>query len=178
MIAAGKEKPALDAEGSEGNKETKPNQTTKQELQTKSCKQAVKKWNPGMAMLKRGQISDDVTLKESVRLAAMKEPNVIWGITVVDEAGKTKAGRSLEDVYRQEGPVYPTMPARAAGTEPDAQSLQPYSNAATSPRGHTALAPAASGWSLVVRFPARQTLVLSGFATRPSYSLARAVPSI
>jgi hypothetical protein len=37
--------------------------------------------------------------KDSTRLNAMKELNILVGITVVDENGKTKAGRSLADFY-------------------------------------------------------------------------------
>jgi len=39
--------------------------------------------------------------KDTTRLNAMKELNVLVGITVVDESGKTRAGRSLADFYSQ-----------------------------------------------------------------------------
>jgi len=38
--------------------------------------------------------------KDSTRLNAMKELNILVGIVVVDENGKTKAGRSLDDFYK------------------------------------------------------------------------------
>jgi len=38
--------------------------------------------------------------KDTTRLNAMKELNVLVGITVVDESGKTRAGRSLADFYQ------------------------------------------------------------------------------
>ncbi len=37
--------------------------------------------------------------KDSTRLNAMKELNIMVGIVVVDENGKTKAGRNLSDFY-------------------------------------------------------------------------------
>jgi hypothetical protein len=37
--------------------------------------------------------------KCSTRLAAEKELNILTGVVVVDENGKTKAGRSLDDFY-------------------------------------------------------------------------------
>lgn len=41
--------------------------------------------------------------KDATRLAAQKELNILIGITVVDENGKTKAGSSLNDFYKAEG---------------------------------------------------------------------------
>lgn len=59
--------------------------------------------------------------KDSVRLNAAKELNILCGIVVVDENGKTKAGRSLEDFYAKEGkqgsPVG-TVPSVAALADP------------------------------------------------------------
>jgi hypothetical protein len=46
-------------------------------------------------------IARDPFAKDAVRLNAIKELNVMMGITVVDENGKTKAGRTLSDFYRQ-----------------------------------------------------------------------------
>ena len=37
--------------------------------------------------------------KDSTRLNAMRELNIMVGIVIVDENGKTKAGRNLEDFY-------------------------------------------------------------------------------
>jgi deoxyribodipyrimidine photolyase-like uncharacterized protein len=53
----------------------------------------------------------DVFAKDSVRLNAIKELNVLCGITVVDENGKTKQGRTLADFYRS-----PRMAPRALPT--------------------------------------------------------------
>jgi hypothetical protein len=53
--------------------------------------------------------------KDSTRLAAIKELNVLVGITVVDENGKTKAGRKLSDFYDSEGDgATPAKPTPAA----------------------------------------------------------------
>jgi len=42
-------------------------------------------------------------VKDSSRISAIKELNVLAGIVIVDENGKTKVGRSLEDFYKMEG---------------------------------------------------------------------------
>jgi hypothetical protein len=49
-------------------------------------------------------------VKETVRAKAIDSLQVIYGITVVDEAGNTKATKSLDDFYRDEE-------ATASGTE-------------------------------------------------------------
>ena len=46
-------------------------------------------------------IARDPMTRDSTRLAADKELNLLVGIVVVDENGKTRAGRSLEDFYKQ-----------------------------------------------------------------------------
>jgi hypothetical protein len=53
--------------------------------------------------------------KDTTQLAAAKELNVVFGITIVDENGKTKAGRSLADFYKNVG-----MPAADAPEVNDA----------------------------------------------------------
>jgi hypothetical protein len=57
-------------------------------------------WNPRLAVHEMLSLSRDPYAKDSTRLGAMKELNVLLNITVVDEKGKTKAGRSLDDFYR------------------------------------------------------------------------------
>lgn len=44
-------------------------------------------------------------VKDATRLAAIKELNILVGIVIVDENGKTKAGRSLADFYAQSTPL-------------------------------------------------------------------------
>jgi hypothetical protein len=59
-----------------------------------------KLWNPKLAIHHLLSLAQDIEAKDSSRLGAMKELNVMCNITVVDENGKTKAGRSLADFYR------------------------------------------------------------------------------
>ncbi|USN16368.1 hypothetical protein PLUTO_00520 [Luteibacter phage vB_LflM-Pluto] len=59
-------------------------------------------WNPKLAIHALVEISRDLSEKGTVRLGAMKELNVLCEITVIDENGKTRAGRSLSDFYRDE----------------------------------------------------------------------------
>jgi hypothetical protein len=56
-------------------------------------------WSPEISARTLAAIATDQSLKSSDRIAAAKELNVIFNITVVDENGKTKAGRSLADFY-------------------------------------------------------------------------------
>lgn len=57
-------------------------------------------WNPRLALQQLVQIARSSS-KDSARINAIKELNVMTGITVVDEAGNTRAGRSLDDFYQQ-----------------------------------------------------------------------------
>lgn len=57
-------------------------------------------WNDKIAVHEMLAIARDPYAKDSTRLNAMKELNILVGITVVDENGKTKLGGSLEDFYR------------------------------------------------------------------------------
>lgn len=74
-------------------------------------------WNTKISINELLSSARNPFAKDSVRLNAIKELNVMCGITVVDESGKTKAGRSLEDFYAMEagkdalpgGPTPPTQ---------------------------------------------------------------------
>lgn len=57
-------------------------------------------WNTNIAINEILSLARDPMSKCSTRLNAMKELNVLIGIVVIDENGKTKAGRSLDDFYR------------------------------------------------------------------------------
>jgi ASC-1-like (ASCH) protein len=59
-------------------------------------------WNTKTSIHELLSMTRNVFAKDTTRLNAMKELNVLVGITVVDENGKTKAGRSLDDFYRGE----------------------------------------------------------------------------
>jgi hypothetical protein len=56
-------------------------------------------WNTEKAIHSLLSLAEDEFVKDNVRLAAIKELNVLIGIVVVDENGKTKAGSSLADYY-------------------------------------------------------------------------------
>lgn len=56
-------------------------------------------WNPKLAIHNLVKLALDPGAKDSARINAMKELNVITGITVVDELGQTKLGRSMDDFY-------------------------------------------------------------------------------
>jgi hypothetical protein len=60
-------------------------------------------WNPKVAVHELLSMVRDRFAKESARMSAIKELNVIANITIVDESGKTKAGRNLADFYANEG---------------------------------------------------------------------------
>lgn len=56
-------------------------------------------WSPKISARTLAAIATDQTAKTSDRIAAAKELNVIFNITIVDERGNTRAGRSLADFY-------------------------------------------------------------------------------
>ena len=62
-----------------------------------------KLWSPKKSAHHLLTLVHDIFAKDSVRLNAIKELNVLAGITIVDESGKTRAGRSLADFYAQNG---------------------------------------------------------------------------
>jgi hypothetical protein len=71
-------------------------------------------WNPRISIHEMLSLARDPFAKDSSRLGAMKELNVMLNITVVDENGKTKAGRSLADFYND---VNAQAPAQTDGGE-------------------------------------------------------------
>lgn len=73
-------------------------------------------WNEKESIHQLLSIVRSEMAKDSVRLNAVKELNVLCGITIIDENGKTKAGRSLDDFYRSRTESSPT-PAKT-GSEP------------------------------------------------------------
>jgi hypothetical protein len=60
-------------------------------------------WNTKTSVHELLSLTRDIFAKDTARLNAIKELNVLVGITVVDENGKTKAGRGLNDFYEQNG---------------------------------------------------------------------------
>lgn len=60
-------------------------------------------WNPKTSLFELIQIAKDPFAKDTARLGAIKELNVMCNIVVVDENGKTRAGKTLADFYASEG---------------------------------------------------------------------------
>jgi hypothetical protein len=60
-------------------------------------------WSPEISARVLASIATDESAKKSDRIAAAKELNVIYNITIIDEKGNTRAGRSLDDFYADVG---------------------------------------------------------------------------
>ena len=58
-----------------------------------------KMWNPKRSLNELLCVVRGPMVKDRVKLGAIKELNIMVGIVIIDENGKTKAGRSLEDFY-------------------------------------------------------------------------------
>lgn len=56
-------------------------------------------WDVKMAAWEYLQLVNNPFVKDSTRLSAIKELNVLFGITVVDDTGRTRAGRGLKEFY-------------------------------------------------------------------------------
>lgn len=62
-----------------------------------------KLWNPKLSVNMLLSIAVDKFAKDTARLSAIKELNILTNIVIIDENGKTKAGRGLADFYATEG---------------------------------------------------------------------------
>ncbi len=60
-----------------------------------------KAWNPKISMVALKQLIRDDFVKDNVRMAAIKEANVLAEVTFVDEKGNTRAVRGIDDFYRE-----------------------------------------------------------------------------
>jgi hypothetical protein len=58
-------------------------------------------WDAKISAHELLSMARNVYAKEAARIAAMKELNVMYSITIVDENGRTKAGKSLDDFYKE-----------------------------------------------------------------------------
>lgn len=56
-------------------------------------------WNSKVAVWELLQLVRSNLTKDQTRLGAIKELNVLHGITIVDDAGRTRAGRGLKEFY-------------------------------------------------------------------------------
>lgn len=60
-------------------------------------------WNERVAIHELLSIARDVYAKDSTRLNAVKELNVLYGITITDEKGVTRRGMNLDEFYKTHG---------------------------------------------------------------------------
>jgi hypothetical protein len=58
-------------------------------------------WNAKKALHALLAASQDLNNRDAVRLAAVKDLNLLTGIVIVDENGKTRVGRTLNDFYTE-----------------------------------------------------------------------------
>jgi hypothetical protein len=66
-----------------------------------------KLWDTKMAVHELLGVARNPFAKDSARLNAMKELNIMYGITLVDEHGKTTRGKGLADFYASLEPTDP-----------------------------------------------------------------------
>lgn len=60
-------------------------------------------WGDKVAINELLQMVRDKMVKDAVRLGAIKELNVLLDITVIDETGRTRRNKSLDDFYEKQG---------------------------------------------------------------------------
>lgn len=60
-------------------------------------------WNERTAIHELLTMARDPYAKDTVRLAAVKELNVLYGITITDDKGVTRRGMSLDEFYQTHG---------------------------------------------------------------------------
>jgi hypothetical protein len=75
-------------------------------------------WNPVAAVLGLLRMANDRYEKGINRLNAMRELNVICGITIVDGDGRVRSGSSLTDFYQNVQEVEQSAPALPGPGEP------------------------------------------------------------
>jgi hypothetical protein len=76
-------------------------------------------WDVKMAAFEYLQLINNPFVKDSTRLAAIKELNVLFGITIVDEGGRTKAGRGLREFYADTIQSETSASTQGAAKHPD-----------------------------------------------------------
>lgn len=76
-------------------------------------------WDEKISVHELLSLARNVYEKGNVRLGAIKELNVLCGITVTDEKGNTKRGLSLDEFYKAHG----TTAEKAQAARPDDANL-------------------------------------------------------
>lgn len=70
-------------------------------------------WSAELAAVRLKQIVDDPNVKDATRLNALRELNVLRGVTFVDDKGNTRAnGHTLDDFYRLSAEAKPREPVK------------------------------------------------------------------
>lgn len=76
-------------------------------------------WDEKIAVHELISLARNVFAKDNTRLGAIKELNVLCGITVTDDKGNTKRGMSLDEFYKTHG----TTKEAAEAKRPDDANL-------------------------------------------------------
>lgn len=84
-------------------------------------------WDVKMAAWEYLQLINNPFVKDSTRLSAIKEMNVLFGITVVDDNGRTRAGKGLKEFYadtvESEPTANTTLPRHPNPGTPEAEAF-------------------------------------------------------
>lgn len=62
-----------------------------------------KMWNDKLSVHKLLSLVNNPFINASVQLKAISELNILMGITIVDESGKTRKGNNMSDFYKSVG---------------------------------------------------------------------------
>lgn len=76
-------------------------------------------YGPKLAVYELVSLMNNPFTKCSTKLSAMKELNVLFGITVIDESGRTRAGRSLKEFYEDANQPTPNAKPNLTGRHPE-----------------------------------------------------------
>lgn len=76
-------------------------------------------YGPKLAVYELVSLMNNPFTKCSTKLSAIKELNVLFGITIVDESGKTRAGKTLNQFYEDENQPTPNTKPNLANRHPD-----------------------------------------------------------
>jgi hypothetical protein len=81
-------------------------------------------YGPKLAVYELLSLMNNPFTKCSTKLSAIKELNVLFGITVVDEAGRTTAGKTLKDFYGDNQPTPESKPKLSTTRHPEPGSAE------------------------------------------------------
>jgi hypothetical protein len=81
-------------------------------------------YGPKLAVYELVSLMNNPFTKCSTKLSAMKELNVLFGITVIDDSGRTRAGRSLKEFYEDTNQPTPNAKPNLTGRHPEPGSKE------------------------------------------------------